>query len=44
MTDQKRAEMALKTLAASDGLTGLANRRSVMHLRQNTHSDLLGFP
>ena len=28
MTDQKRAEMALKTLAASDGLTGLANRRS----------------
>lgn len=28
MTDQKRAEMALKTLASSDGLTGLANRRS----------------
>jgi diguanylate cyclase (GGDEF)-like protein len=28
MTDQKRAEMALKTLAAKDGLTGLANRRS----------------
>ena len=28
MTDQKRAEAALKTLAASDGLTGLANRRS----------------
>jgi diguanylate cyclase (GGDEF)-like protein len=28
MTDQKRAELALKTLAASDGLTGLANRRS----------------
>ena len=28
MTDQKRAETALKTLAASDGLTGLANRRS----------------
>ena len=28
MTDQKRAESALKTLAASDGLTGLANRRS----------------
>lgn len=28
MTDQKRAEMALKTLAAVDGLTGLANRRS----------------
>jgi diguanylate cyclase (GGDEF)-like protein len=28
MTDQKRAEMALKNLAASDGLTGLANRRS----------------
>ena len=28
MTDQKRAEMALQTLAASDGLTGLANRRS----------------
>jgi diguanylate cyclase (GGDEF)-like protein len=27
MTDQKRAENALKTLAASDGLTGLANRR-----------------
>ncbi|HKU04533.1 MAG TPA: diguanylate cyclase [Bradyrhizobium sp.] len=28
MTDQKRAEMALKTLAAKDALTGLANRRS----------------
>lgn len=28
MTDQKRAETALKTLAANDGLTGLANRRS----------------
>jgi diguanylate cyclase (GGDEF)-like protein len=28
MTDQKRAEDALKNLAASDGLTGLANRRS----------------
>src|ERR1700736_3290527 len=28
MTDQKRAEMALKTLAAKDGLTGLANRRA----------------
>ncbi len=28
MTDQKRAETALKSLAASDGLTGLANRRS----------------
>jgi diguanylate cyclase (GGDEF)-like protein len=28
MTDQKRAELALQTLAASDGLTGLANRRS----------------
>lgn len=28
MTDQKRAEAALKTLATSDGLTGLANRRS----------------
>ncbi len=28
MTDQKRAELALKTLAAKDGLTGLANRRS----------------
>lgn len=27
MTDQKRAEIALKTLAAKDGLTGLANRR-----------------
>src|SRR5690348_13616466 len=27
MTDQKRAEMALKTLAAKDALTGLANRR-----------------
>jgi diguanylate cyclase (GGDEF)-like protein len=27
MTDQKRAEMALQTLAAKDGLTGLANRR-----------------
>jgi diguanylate cyclase (GGDEF)-like protein len=27
MTDQKRAETALQTLAASDGLTGLANRR-----------------
>jgi diguanylate cyclase (GGDEF)-like protein len=31
MTDQKRAEVALKTLAASDGLTGLANRRSFDH-------------
>jgi len=28
MTDQKLAETALKTLAAKDGLTGLANRRS----------------
>jgi diguanylate cyclase (GGDEF)-like protein len=28
MTDQKRAEATLKALAASDGLTGLANRRS----------------
>lgn len=28
MTDQKRAEMALQTLAARDGLTGLANRRA----------------
>jgi diguanylate cyclase (GGDEF)-like protein len=28
ITDQKRAERALKTLAAVDGLTGLANRRS----------------
>src|ERR1700736_4929214 len=28
MTDQKRAEAALKNLAANDGLTGLANRRS----------------
>jgi diguanylate cyclase (GGDEF)-like protein len=28
MTDQKRAETALKALADSDGLTGLANRRS----------------
>ena len=28
MTDQKRAEMALKTLAAKDPLTDLANRRS----------------
>jgi diguanylate cyclase (GGDEF)-like protein/PAS domain S-box-containing protein len=28
MTDQKRAEMALQTLAAKDALTGLANRRS----------------
>jgi diguanylate cyclase (GGDEF)-like protein len=28
MTDQKRAEASLKTLASSDGLTGLANRRS----------------
>jgi len=28
MTEQKRAELALQTLAASDGLTGLANRRS----------------
>jgi diguanylate cyclase (GGDEF)-like protein len=28
MTDQKRAETALKSLAASDGLTGLANRRA----------------
>ena len=27
MTDQKRAETALRSLAASDGLTGLANRR-----------------
>jgi diguanylate cyclase (GGDEF)-like protein len=31
MTDQKRAEMALKTLAAKDGLTGLANRRAFDH-------------
>jgi diguanylate cyclase (GGDEF)-like protein/PAS domain S-box-containing protein len=28
MTDQKRAETALQTLAAKDGLTGLANRRA----------------
>jgi diguanylate cyclase (GGDEF)-like protein len=28
MTDQKRAEQALQALATSDGLTGLANRRS----------------
>jgi diguanylate cyclase (GGDEF)-like protein/PAS domain S-box-containing protein len=28
MTDQKRAEIALQTLAAKDGLTGLANRRA----------------
>src|SRR3954469_2364528 len=28
MTDQKRAELALQALATSDGLTGLANRRS----------------
>jgi diguanylate cyclase (GGDEF)-like protein len=28
MTDQKRAEMTLQSLAAKDGLTGLANRRS----------------
>lgn len=28
MTDQKRAESALKALATSDGLTGLSNRRS----------------
>lgn len=28
LTDQKRAEMALKELATKDGLTGLANRRS----------------
>ena len=28
MTDQKRAELALKTLAAKDGLTGLGNRRA----------------
>lgn len=28
MTEQKRAEMALKTLAAKDALTGLSNRRS----------------
>jgi diguanylate cyclase (GGDEF)-like protein len=28
MTDQKRAESALQALASSDGLTGLANRRS----------------
>jgi diguanylate cyclase (GGDEF)-like protein len=28
ITDQKRAETALKTLAAKDGLTGLFNRRS----------------
>ena len=28
MTDYKRAEAALKSLAASDGLTGLANRRT----------------
>jgi diguanylate cyclase (GGDEF)-like protein len=27
MTDHKRAEIALRTLASSDGLTGLANRR-----------------
>jgi diguanylate cyclase (GGDEF)-like protein len=27
MTDQKRAEMALQTLATKDGLTGLGNRR-----------------
>jgi diguanylate cyclase (GGDEF)-like protein/PAS domain S-box-containing protein len=28
MTEQKRAELALRTLAAKDALTGLANRRS----------------
>jgi len=28
MTDQKKAEMALESLAHKDGLTGLANRRS----------------
>ncbi|MGY8668443.1 diguanylate cyclase [Bradyrhizobium sp. UFLA05-109] len=28
LTDQKRAEMALKELASKDGLTGLSNRRS----------------
>jgi diguanylate cyclase (GGDEF)-like protein/PAS domain S-box-containing protein len=28
LTDQKRAEMALKDLATKDGLTGLSNRRS----------------
>ncbi|WP_298878924.1 diguanylate cyclase [uncultured Bradyrhizobium sp.] len=28
LTDQKRAEMALKELATKDGLTGLSNRRS----------------
>ena len=31
MTDQKRAETALQNLAAHDGLTGLANRRSFDH-------------
>ena len=31
MTAQKRAELALKTLAAKDALTGLANRRSFDH-------------
>jgi diguanylate cyclase (GGDEF)-like protein len=31
MTDQKRAETALQNLAANDGLTGLANRRSFDH-------------
>lgn len=31
VTDQKRAETALKALADSDGLTGLANRRSFDH-------------
>jgi diguanylate cyclase (GGDEF)-like protein/PAS domain S-box-containing protein len=31
MTEQKRAELALKTLAAKDALTGLANRRSFDH-------------
>ena len=28
MTDQKQAELALRTLATKDGLTGLANRRT----------------
>jgi diguanylate cyclase (GGDEF)-like protein len=31
MTDQKHAETALQNLAAHDGLTGLANRRSFDH-------------
>ena len=34
LTDQKRAEMALKELATKDGLTGLANRRSFDQMLQ----------